>query len=70
MLHLSDLGRLAAVLVYSGIFWGTGLFLIDACALDKKVSFLGVGLALAVMVIAVRLFVGVVAGPELFAMMR
>ena len=66
----SELARLAAVLVYSGIFWGTGLFLVDACALDKKVPFLGVGLAVAIMLVSVRLFVGVVASPELFVLLR
>lgn len=70
MFDWSQLARLGAVLLYSGIFWGTGWFLMDACALDKKIPFFGVGLALAVMLLSVRLFVGVVASPELFVMLR
>lgn len=42
MPHATNLTRLAAALVYSGIFWGTILFLVNACAFDRRVPFAGV----------------------------
>ncbi len=70
MVHPAELGRLAAALVYSGIFWATILFLVDACALDRPVTFSGVGVALAVLAATAYLFVGVVASQDLFAFSR
>jgi hypothetical protein len=64
------LWRLAAALFYSGVFWATVLFLIDACALDRRIPFLGVGAALAVLMVAAVLFTGVVASSNVFAMVR
>ncbi len=68
MLERSELLRFVGAMVYSGIFWSTILFLVNACALNRRVPFLGVGAATGVLVLMVYLFAGVVARPEAFAM--
>jgi hypothetical protein len=69
-MHGSELVRFAAALVYSGIFWGTLLFLVDACAMDRRVPFGGVGLAVGLLLLAAFLFLGVVAHQHVFALPR
>jgi hypothetical protein len=66
--HGSELACLAAALIYSGIFWATMLFLVNACALDRRVPFGGVGLAVGLLLLTAYLFLGVVAHQDVFAM--
>ena len=68
MPHASELVRFAAALIYSGIFWATVLFLVNACAMDRRVPFGGVGLAVGVLLLTAFLFLGVVAHQDVFAM--
>jgi len=68
MSHVSELISLFAALAYSGIFWSTILFLTNACALNRPVSFWGVGLAVGVLLLTGYLFLGVVTHQEVFAM--
>ena len=58
----------AAALIYSGIFWATILFLVNACAMDRRVPFGGVGLAVGLLWLTAFLFRGVVAHQDVFAM--
>lgn len=68
MIEGAALGRFAAAMIYSGIFWATILFLIDACALNRRVPFFAVGALTGLLALAIYLFVGVVTTPEAFAM--
>src|SRR5215475_13167166 len=49
MLHAAELLRFGEALICSGVFWATFLFLMNACALNRRVSFIGVGAAVGVL---------------------
>jgi hypothetical protein len=57
--HSAELARVAAALVFSGIFWATILFLVNACALDRRVPFLGVGAAVGLLFLTALLLFSV-----------
>jgi hypothetical protein len=70
MVHVVGLVRFSAALIFSGVFWATVLFLVNACALNRRVPFLGVGLAVGVLGLAADLFTKVVVGRDLLALLR
>lgn len=70
MLHASELVRFGAALICSGVFWATFLFLMNACARNRRVSFIGVGVAVGILSLAADLFAHVVAGQDLLPMLR
>jgi hypothetical protein len=57
--HAAELVRVAAALVFSGIFWGTVLFLVNACALNRHVPFIGVGAAVGLLLLTALLLFGI-----------
>ena len=68
--HLFELLQLSAALICSGVFWGTFLFLVNACALNRHIPFFGVGAAIGVLGVTAHLFAQVVAGQGPLAMLR
>jgi len=70
MVHAAELVRFGEALIYSGVFWATFLFLMNACALNRRVSFIGVGAAVGVLSLTAHLFAHVVAGRDLLPMLR
>ena len=70
MVHVLELVRFGAALLCSGVFWATFLFLMNACALNRRLPFLGVGAAVGVLVLMAHVFTKVVAGQNLLAMLR
>jgi hypothetical protein len=70
MVHTMGLVRFSGALIFSGVLWATFLFLMNACALDRRVPFLGVGLAVGVLGVAADLFTRAVAGTDLLALLR
>jgi hypothetical protein len=70
MARAADLARFGAALMCSGVFWATLLFLVNASALNRRVPFLGVGAAVAVMAVTAHIFVRIVAGQNLLQLFR
>jgi len=70
IVYASELVRFGAALFYSRVFWATFLFLMNACALNRRVPFLGVGAAMGVLVLMAHVFTKVVAGQDLLTMLR
>jgi len=68
--HLFEFLQLGAALICSGVFWATFLFLVNACALNRHVPFLGVGAAVGVLSVTARLFAQVVTGHGPLALFR
>ena len=70
MVHAFELVRFGAALLCSGMSWATFLFLMNACALNRRVPFFGVGAAVGVLVLMAHVFTKVVAGQDLLTMLR